>query len=200
MAGPTTPNRDAKRQRRDATRESRRGEERRRQAAQRRRSLAIYGGIIVAVLVVGGLIARSALRPGPGEAIADQGQIHIAFGQPHPAYNSNPPTSGWHTGDQVLPWGTRRTEVPDEVAVHNLEHGGIWISYKDPSDTALAGKLEAIASRYRSKVLVTPRPKNDSPIAVAAWDRLLKLNAYDEKRIVEFIDTYKNKGPEQVPD
>lgn len=200
MAGPSTPNKDAKRQRREATRESRREEERRRRAAQRRRSLAIYGGVIVAVLVVGGLIARSAFRPGPGEAIVDQGAIHVALGQQHPAYNSNPPTSGWHAGNQVIPWGATRNEIPDEVAIHNLEHGGVWISYKDPKDTALVEKLEALASRYRSKVFLTPRPKNDSPIAVSAWNRLLKLNAYDEKRIVEFIDAYKNKGPEQVPD
>ena len=200
MAGPTTPNKDAKQQRREAAAQAKREQERQRRAAQRRRSLAIYVGIIVAVLVIGGLIARSALRPGPGEAVADQGQIHIVFGQPHPSYNSNPPTSGWHTGDQVAPWGATRTEIPDEIVVHNLEHGGIWISYKDPKDTALVEKLEALASRYRSKVIVTPRPKNDAPIAVAAWDRLLKLSAYDEKRIVEFIDVYKNKGPERVPD
>jgi len=199
MARTNKPNQDPKRQRREASREARREEERRRQAARRRRSLAIYGGVIVAVLVVGGLIARSALRPGLGEYFPSQGRDHMNIGQPHPAYNSNPPTSGWHAPAPAN-WGTYRTEIPDEVLVHNLEHGGIWISYKDPSDTALLEKLEALASRYPSKVIVTPRPKDDSKIAVAAWEHLLKLDAYDEKRIVEFINAYRNKGPEQVPD
>ncbi len=198
MAGLSTSNKDAKRQRRDATRQSRREEERRRRAAQRRRSLAIYGGIIVVVLVVGGLIARSALRPGPGESFPSQGRDHINLGQPHPAYSSNPPTSGWHAGAPAE-WGPYRNEIPDEVLVHNLEHGGIWISYKDPGDTNLVDKLEALAKRYPSKIIVAPRPKDDTKIAVAAWEHLLKLDTYDEKKIVNFIDAYRNRGPEDVP-
>ncbi len=191
---------DSKRQRRDASREARREEERRRKAQRRIRSLAITGGIAVVVVVLVGLMVWSSTRPSPGEAIADQGQIHIVFGQSHPGYNSNPPTSGWHTGDQVAPWGSFRKEIPDEIVVHNLEHGGIWISYKDPNDTALVQKLEALASLYPTKVIVTPRPKNDAPIAVAAWNHLLKMNTYDEKQILQFIKAYRNKGPEQVPD
>lgn len=201
MAGSNASNKDAKRQRREASREARRAEERRRQAARRRRSLAIYGGIIVAVLVIGGLIARSALRPGVGDVGAyfpSQGRDHINIGQPHPAYNSNPPTSGWHA-PAPAEWGTYRNEIPDEVLVHNLEHGGIWISYKDPGDTNLVDKLEALAKRYPSKIIVAPRPKDDSKVAVAAWEHLLKLDTYDEKRIVEFINAYRNRGPEDVP-
>lgn len=133
------------------------------------------------------------------ETYPDQGRAHIALGDAHPAYNSNPPTSGWHT-PQAAPWGAFRTVMADEILVHNLEHGGIWISYRDPTDTALVGKLEALASRYRSKVIVTPRPRNDAPIAVAAWTKLLKLQAFDEAAIVKFIETYKNRGPEKVPD
>ena len=133
------------------------------------------------------------------ETYPDQGAAHIALGASHPAYNSNPPTSGWHT-PQTVPWGARRDAIPDEILIHNLEHGGIWISYKDPNDTALVEKLEALASRYRSKVIVTPRPSNDAPIAVAAWTKLMKLQVFDEAAIVKFIDAYKNKGPEKVPD
>jgi hypothetical protein len=46
-------------------------------------------------------------------------------------------------------------------------------------------------------VIVTPRPQNDAPIAVAAWGRLLKLQRFDEARIFEFINRYRGKiGPE----
>ncbi|MDR7537735.1 MAG: DUF3105 domain-containing protein [Armatimonadota bacterium] len=133
------------------------------------------------------------------ERYPEQGTAHIRLGDPPPAYNSNPPTSGWHT-PQDAPWGSHRTVIPDEVLVHNLEHGGIWISYRDGDDGALVERLEALASRYRSKVIVTPRPANDVPIAVAAWTRLMKLDAYEEEKIVGFINAYKNRGPERVPD
>ncbi len=128
-----------------------------------------------------------------------QGVAHIRLGDSHPPYNSNPPTSGWHT-PETAPWGAHRREIPDQVIVHNLEHGGIWISYRDPSNTELVDRLETLAGRYRSKVIVTPRPQNDAPIAVAAWTRLMKLDEYDEDKIVRFIEAYRNRGPEQVPD
>jgi hypothetical protein len=178
---------------------------------------AIYGGIAVTAIVlagvgiwVGAATSPRGSRPDAGasasaaarlvvETYPDQGRDHIRLGDPHPAYNSNPPTSGWHT-PQTAPWGIHRTVIPDEVLVHNLEHGGIWISYRDPDDTALVERIEALATRYRSKVVVTPRPANDAPIAVAAWTKLMKLQAFDEAAIVRFIDAYKNKGPEKVPD
>jgi hypothetical protein len=203
---------DAKRDRRQAVIVAKREAQRRSEAQRRRRSWAIYGGIAAAVIVVAGLGVWSSMRgrspagPAPSasgqmvvETYPDQGTAHIRLGDAHPAYNSNPPTSGWHT-PQTVPWGARRDAIPDEVVIHNLEHGGIWISYKDPTDTALVEKLEALASRYRSKVIVTPRPQNDAPIAVVAWTKLMKLQAFDEAAIVKFIDAYKNKGPEQVPD
>jgi hypothetical protein len=168
----------------------------------------VYGGVGLTVVVVVGLAALLSTRGPAGpppvlrgvvERYPEQGTTHIRLGDPHPAYNSNPPTSGWHT-PQDAPWGSHRTVLPDEVLVHNLEHGGIWISYRDADDGALVEKLEALAARYRSKVIVTPRPANDAPIAVAAWTRLMKLDAYDEEKIVGFIRAYKNTGPERVPD
>jgi len=190
---------DPKRQRRQVAREAKLEAQRRRETQRRRRALVIYAGLALVGVAVIGLIARSATRPQPGERVAGQGSSHIGSGQSHPAYNSNPPTSGWHV-PQTVSWGSLRSEVPDEVVLHNLEHGGVWISYKNPGDTVLVEKLEALASRYRSKVLITLRSKNDSPIAIAAWERLLKLETYDEQRIVEFINAYRNRGPERVPD
>lgn len=183
-------------------RAARREEQRRRDARRRVRARLLVAAAVLMVGVVAGLAIWSAMRPGQpdlGEKIPGQGADHIRLGQPHPPYNSNPPTSGWHT-PQTAPWGSHRVEIADEILVHNLEHGGIWISYRDPDDTALVEKLEALASRYRSKVIVAPRSRNDSPIAVAAWERLMKLDAYDEARIVAFINAYRNKGPERVPD
>src|SRR3989344_5078 len=54
--------------------------------------------------------------------------ILVAVGASHEAYNSNPPTSGPHY-EQPSRWGVSQAELPDEQLIHNLEHGGIWISY-----------------------------------------------------------------------
>lgn len=188
------PSEDAKQIRR----ETRREDQRRRERQRRRRATAITIGIALATVAALGLGVWSKSRSRPGERVPGQGTTHIQMGQSHPAYNSNPPTSGWHL-PQTVQWGLPRTEIPDEFAVHNLEHGGIWITYQDPRDGNLVKKLEALASRYPTKIIVSPRPTTDSAIAVVAWERLLKLHTYDETRIVEFIDAFRNRGPENVP-
>lgn len=172
--------------------------------ANRRRlnRLLITASVIVVVagaVAWGVWAATRPKQPEPGVPSPIQGTTHINLGESHPAYNSNPPTSGWHL-PAPAGWGYYSMVIPDELAVHNLEHGGIWISYRDARDTQLAEKLEALTRRFRSKVIVTLRPNNDSPIAVAAWGRLLKLDRYDEQQIVTFINVFRDHGPERVPD
>lgn len=146
-----------------------------------------------------GKVAAEAL----GEQYSDQGQQHITAGETHPRYNSNPPTSGWHYA-QPADWGMYSEELPDEQVVHNLEHGGIWISYRPDISGEQKEILAQIASRYSSKVILSPRSANDEPVAVAAWQRLMKLKTplsqERQGRIVSFIARYKNKGPEFIPD
>ncbi len=134
----------------------------------------------------------------PGQQYESQGQEHIAQGSTeHAAYNSNPPTSGPHWPEPAN-WGVYSTEMPDEQLVHNLEHGGIWISYRpDKVDQNTINKLNDFAKRY-AIVIVTPRLKNDTAISLAAWTHLQNLDQYDERAILEFIDAYYNKGPEKV--
>lgn len=187
----------AKAEARRAAREQRRAAERQVAARQRRKRLFTWGAAALAVVgVIGLVVAFNLRRPGPGERIPIVGRAHITQGSRESGYNSNPPTSGPHWPSPA-PWGVHTQPLPDEALVHNLEHGGVWISYKDAKDADLADKLAEVAGRYRTKVIVTPRQKNDAPIAVAGWGRLLKLQRFDEARIVEFIDAYRGKlGPE----
>jgi hypothetical protein len=135
----------------------------------------------------------------PDESVAaeDQGQKHIEEHEPHDPYNTNPPTSGSHNASP-LTWGVYNEVVPDDRAIHNLEHGGIWISYRDRQDKNLITALEDIAKRYQSHLLLSYRPENDNPIAVAAWSRLLTLEQLDSDQIYNFIARYQFQGPEDV--
>ena len=93
----------------------------------------------------------------------------------------------------------RSQAIPDETVVHNLEHGGVWLSYRDADDVEAIRQLQDIASRYPQEVIVTYRPTNDSRIAVAAWGRLLKLDSVAGSQINYFITHYQYKGPENPP-
>jgi len=156
----------------------------------------------IAVIVIGGsgyglyYLASQPEKPRPGETFSILGQTHIEVGATHPAYNSNPPTSGWHYV-QPANWGVYQEELPDETLIHNLEHGGIWISYKDV-DQETKSSIEAIGKRYPGSVVVTPRSANDTKVVLASWGRLEKLESFDETKIVDFIKANKNKSPEPL--
>ncbi len=121
---------------------------------------------------------------------------HIGVGTSHEAYNSNPPTSGPHYV-QPANWGIYEKELPDEQVVHNLEHGGIWISYTN-IDTSTKSKVEDLANRYPLSVIVTPRAKDDSKITLASWGRLMKLEEFNADTITAFIKGNKNRSPEPL--
>ena len=151
--------------------------------------------------VIYGLIfwSKSMSENKPGEVIPEMPtRAHIPPDSPRPDYNSSPPTSGDHYA-QPANWGVYEQPVADQQLVHNLEHGGIWISYRDPSDTELVSQLKSVADDFSLKVIMTPRAQNDSRIAVAAWGRILKLENFDEDQIRGFISAFINRGPEQVP-
>jgi len=134
--------------------------------------------------------------------ISDQGRNHIDVGAPHPAYNSNPPTSGWHY-EEWESKGVYKEQQPDEGLIHNLEHGYIWISYRPDTSSKIIEQLESFYS-FGRKIIVEPRKENDKTIALAAWNWLDKFdpaysNSLDDaelKRIGDFISAYINQGPE----
>ncbi|MHB8871469.1 MAG: DUF3105 domain-containing protein [Candidatus Doudnabacteria bacterium] len=133
-----------------------------------------------------------------GYAVELQPATHIDVGASHDPYNSNPPTSGPHYVQQA-DWGVYEKPLLDEQLIHNLEHGGIWISYKDIDEQTKRG-LESIARENPGSVVVAPRPNNDSKIALASWGRLQKLDNFNEAEILSFIKSNINNSPEKLAD
>ncbi|MBU6414950.1 DUF3105 domain-containing protein [Patescibacteria group bacterium] len=166
--------------------------------------------VLVAVFAVGyGLVRWIAHHQTnlPGVGYPEVGREHIALRDPNPrSYNSNPPTSGPHFSSPAN-WGAYDFEVRDEIFLHNLEHGGVWISYKPGVPQTVVDELKKIAEDMNTKIVLGPRSKNDTDIAVAAWTRLLKFNlvggalsASQKEDIKNFAETFVNKGPEYIPD
>ena len=131
-----------------------------------------------------------------GQEIPIEGKTHVPERTKVNYRNSNPPTSGNHWPTPA-DWGFYNTPLPDEQLVHNLEHGGIWISYKNIDD-ATKTKLLKLAQQYPQAVIVTPRSENDVRIAVASWGRLEKLDAFDEEKIIALIKGNLNQSPEKL--
>ena len=147
--------------------------------------------------------SKLASIPEIGESYPIEGAAHVAEGT-KVEYHTNPPSSGAHNANPAR-WGAYDKELSDGNLVHNLEHGGVWISYKPSIPDATKEKLRAIAKGYRSKVIFAPRAANDKDIAMASWGRVYKfdLNAdggFNENAVRNYITKYKNTGPEKIPD
>ena len=130
------------------------------------------------------------------KSIPIQNRDHINQSETLQVYNSNPPTSGPHAG--AIKGGFYSEEILDINGVHNLEHGYIWITYRNISPNAIA-TLKKIAKRYSGRVLVSERMANDTQIAMASWGRLDKMteSTFDEDYALRFIKKYTNKSPEK---
>ncbi|GAB4536129.1 MAG: hypothetical protein Kow0063_21180 [Anaerolineae bacterium] len=186
------------------SRKQRREEER---ARQRLRSRLIWlaAGVLTVVLLAGvvGWSVWKQNQPEPGEVVPIQGQQHITPGQSHPPYNSDPPTSGWHYAEPARA-GFYDTPLADEQLIHNLEHGHVVIFYdcdRLADCETVKAELRGLVDHFqRWKIVAVARENADAAIALTAWGRIDKMDAYDEDRIVAFVRRWRNQGPENTPE
>jgi hypothetical protein len=162
--------------------------------------VAAAGVVLVAALGI--LLAnRGTPASGPGEYFPIQSRDHIAVGAAHPAYNSDPPTGGWHYDTAWNP-GFYDQPVADEYLVHNLEHGYIVISYNCSKLADCEGtkaQIRQLMQRYNNwKLVAVPRKNADAAIALAAWGWLEKLSGYDDAKMTAFINAWRDQGPEKT--
>lgn len=156
----------------------------------------ILGGIgivaLIAIPIVLNVVRQSNL---PGERFPSQGNTHVRLGAETPAYNSNPPTSGWHTSD-LAGWGAYLPDddVPsDQRLVHNMEDGGVILWYRPGDDREPAEQvaaLQEVAGSYRRTVIV-PREDMPTTYALTAWQRLQRFDDLDREAMRAFLQAYE---------
>ncbi|MCU1587300.1 MAG: hypothetical protein JWN31_793 [Frankiales bacterium] len=116
---------------------------------------------------------------------------HFVKGEYPHTYPQSPPVGGPHI-DRWLACGVYTEDLPNENAVHSLEHGGVWITYQ-PGYQAI-GPLEAATRLNPEYVLVSPYKGQDSPVIVTAWGLQLKLQSSEDPRLVAFVERYAGGG------
>lgn len=113
-------------------------------------------------------------------------------------YAQTPPVGGDHS----RVWqncGFYSRPVEPEQAVHSMEHGAVWITYRPNLARAEVDTLRQLARR-RAYVLVSPWRDNSLPAAVvaSAWGVQLKLPLARSPALEEFVETYA--GGTQAPE
>lgn len=120
-------------------------------------------------------------------------------------YSVTPPVGGDHNGTWMN-CGIYTQPVPSERAVHNLEHGAIWITYQPSLPQAEINQLKSFVEKQSKVVLhsgnqsqntgerymdLTPFPSLPSPIVMTAWGHQLKLTSPTDPRMQKFVDTFR---------
>lgn len=159
---------------------------------------ALVVGVLGFTLFSGESKQTAAARPGVEQP--NKGQKHVAEGAVKYG-GAIPPTSGEHASP--APWQVYKQEVPDVNTIHNLEHGGIVITYNSNLPADQIAKIEGLFSKPYSregfspiKAIVAPRAANESPIIMSSWTRNLKLEAYDEQKMIDYYLKNVGKAPE----
>ncbi len=166
---------------------------------RRRRTLLIAAGAAAALAVVAalgfGIAASRASRPSLAAVKSYPGlaQTHVE-GQVR--YPQTPPVGGPH--NQVwLNCGTYSTPAPNVNAVHSMEHGAAWITYRPDLPAAQTQQLRD-AVHGLSYVVLSPYPGLPAPVVASAWGKQLQLPNAGDPRLKQFLRTYR-QGP-QTPE
>lgn len=169
------------------------------------RILWIVGGILALIILAPILIGffddngTPEVLQGHVEEMPDEGRDHVPDGT-EVEYESDPPTSGPHYARWANAGIHNQDPPPDELLVHNLEHGHVVIYYHPDliSDESVE-KITELIDQYDGQwdaVLAVPRPEMDAELTLTAWTYKMELDEYDEELIEAFVDAYRGKGPE----
>ncbi|GMA17273.1 DUF3105 domain-containing protein [Deinococcus metallilatus] len=104
-------------------------------------------------------------------------------------YAETPPAGGPHNPI----WqncGVYDQPLYNEYAVHSLEHGAVWITYRPG-----LGAQEVAALRHlvdgRPYTLLSPYEGLPAPIVISAWNAQLPVQSANDARLKAFLDEYE---------
>lgn len=146
---------------------------------------------------------QTSIPAGIGTAVPNEGNAHVAEGSSI-LYKTYPPSSGSHY-PSTAPYGFSEIEVPEGYFVHSMEHGAVVLYYRPDVSNEVKQQLRDLfnklpAGQFGVQLIVTPYSKGmTTPLAIAAWDRLLLMKEYNFDEIQAFYQSWVNKGPEGGP-
>jgi hypothetical protein len=111
-------------------------------------------------------------------------------------YTENPPVGGAHN----VAWqncGIYNAPIHSEHAVHSLEHGAVWITYRPDLPADQVEMLRRVASD--DLMLLSPYPGLPAPVVASSWNHQITLEGASDPKLAAFIAKFKN-NPETTPE
>lgn len=102
-------------------------------------------------------------------------------------YPQSPPIGGDHDAEWADCAGTvYPSQIRNENAVHALEHGAVWITYRPDLS---AGELDSLKRRVNgiNYMMLSPYPELRTKVSLQSWGHQLFVDSADDPRIDQFI-------------
>ncbi|MER5621457.1 DUF3105 domain-containing protein [Streptosporangium sp. NPDC002544] len=165
------------------------------QRKERRTAFLMWGagGLVVVLLV--GLVAFYMVNERAATSldnVISAKYVGSQHTQTKVTYKESPPLGGEHNPA----WqncGIYDQPINNENAVHSIEHGAVWITYRPDLPKAELDTLKELASK--DYMLLSPYPGLPAKVVASSWNKQLKLDSADDPRLPKFITKYKN-GPD----
>jgi hypothetical protein len=158
--------------------------------ARRRRALLIAVPTVVVLGVAGGVTAVLANQPDPPSLAAVTTASYPASQHTteKQQYAENPPVGGPHD-PTWLNCGVYAAPVANENAVHSMEHGAVWITYRpDLAPSAVEALKQDVSGK--DYTILSPYTDLPSPIVLSAWNNQLRVDDADDPRIGAFLSKF----------
>ena len=158
--------------------------------ARRRRAITVAIPTVVVLAAAGAVTAVLVNRPSPPsldavKTYSYEGGVHVSDPV---TYTENPPVGGSHF-DRWLNCGVYDAPVQNENAVHSMEHGAVWITYRPDLPAAQVEQLKDDVADETYTVL-SPYEGLPAPIVLSAWNHQLPVQSADDPRIGAFLSEY----------
>ncbi|MGW7482358.1 DUF3105 domain-containing protein [Nonomuraea muscovyensis] len=152
------------------------------------------GGLVIVLLV--GLVGFYLVKQSRETSLDAVSNYSYEAGQhvwKQVSYKETPPVGGEHN-NYWQQCSVYDKPIHSEHAVHSLEHGAIWITYRPdlPKQQIDALKKVATSTGQQDYMLVSPFPGLTSPIVVSSWGHQLKLDNPEDPKLGAFIKKYQN--------
>src|SRR5688572_479453 len=108
----------------------------------------------------------------------------ITYDRPAPSGGDHLPAPGW------LNCGVYNGQVPDELAVHSLEHGAVWVALGPESTDADREAAAGIVDVAPGRVFVSDVPDLPSQVELVAWGVRLRHDRAADEDAAAFVEEY----------
>ncbi len=105
-------------------------------------------------------------------------------------YGTTDPPPGGNHNTQWHACGFYGNEIRTENAVHSMEHGVVWITYRAGLSDDETSILESLGRR--SETIVSLFPGQSAPVIATAWGNQLKLQSATDDRLDQFHGAFRD--------